>query len=244
MSEFDEWGRRHALTVLIVDNCQVICTKTEVKHGYFGLQLGVCPAKVKNVSKPMRGHFEAAGVAPKRKVAEFRVKGEDALVPVGTRLSAAHFVPGQLVDVCGITKGKGYQGAMKRHGFGGMRATHGTGPVHRSLGSTGQCQGPGRVFKGKKMAGRMGNDRVTLQNLWVYKVDVARNLVFVKGHVPGQNGGFVRITDAVKGPKYPPGTEPPFPTYLAPDDSDGDDAPSVRYAPSPEDDPLAPVELD
>lgn len=242
IAEFDEWGRRFALTVLIVDNCQVIYAKTKEKHGYYGLQLGVCPAKPKNVSKPMLGHYGAAGVAPKRKLAEFRVKGEDALLPPGTVLGAGHFVPGQLIDVCGITKGKGYQGGMKRHGFGGMRATHGTGPVHRSLGSTGQCQDPGRVFKGKKMAGRMGSDRVTVQNLWVYKIDTRRNLVYVKGQVPGQNGGFVRLTDAVKGPQFPPGTEAPFPTYFP--QEDGDDAPNIRMAPSPTEDPLAPVELD
>jgi large subunit ribosomal protein L3 len=237
LAEFDSWGMRQVLTVLLVDNCQVVQTKLEDQHGYTALQLGISDAKYKNVTKPLRVHYEKAGVAPKRKLQEFRIKPE-AILPEGTTLQARHFVPGQLVDVCGISKGKGFQGAMKRHGFGGMRASHGVSKTHRALGSTGQCQDPGRVFKGKKMAGRMGTDRVTIQNLKVYKIDPERNLVYVKGHVPGNNGGFVRITDAVKGPHFP--SPPPFPTYYPKED----DEMGELYAPADEKDPIAPLEMD
>lgn len=234
LAEFDDWGIRHELTVLIVDGCQVVQVKEAAEHGYSAVQVGVSDAKVKNVTKPLRCHFEKAGVAPKRKVMEFRVKPE-ALLPVGTSILASHFVPGQLVDVCGTSKGKGFQGGMKRHNFKGMRATHGVSVSHRALGSTGQCQDPGRVFKGKKMAGRMGVDRITIQNLKVYKIDEARNLVYVKGHVPGNAGGFVRISDAVKGPNFP--APPPFPTFVP---EEGAALDRVLYAPAAPDDPLAP----
>lgn len=209
ISDFDRWGSRLALTVIQLDKCEVVQQKTLDKDGYTALQLGVCEAKVKNTTRPLLGHFSAGGVAPKRKLGEFRVSPE-ALIPIGTPILASHFVPGQLVDVCGTSKGKGFQGAMKRHNFSGQRATHGVSKTHRAIGSTGQCQGPGRVFKGKKMPGRMGTNRVTVQNLWVYKVDTARNLLYVKGHVPGQNGGFIRIQDSVKGPQFP--SDPPIPT--------------------------------
>lgn len=185
------------ITVLKVDNVQVVQQRTTEKDGYTAVQLGWGAAKVKNVSKPMRGHFAAAKVEPKRKVAEFRV-AEDALVDVGQEIVASHFVAGQKVDVSGISIGKGFAGGMKRHGFGGLRASHGVSINHRSLGSTGHCQDPGRVFKGKKMAGQMGNTRITTQNLIVVDVDDERGLILVRGAVPGSKGGFVRISDAVK----------------------------------------------
>lgn len=234
MSEFDADGMRHEMTVLALDNCQVVQVKTRDQNGYSALQLGTDEVRAKVTTKPLMGHFTSAGVAPKRVLGEFRVAPE-ALLPVGTAVTAAHFVPGQLVDVSGTSKGKGFQGAMKRHNFSGQRATHGVSKAHRALGSTGQCQDPGRVFKGKKMPGRMGGRRTTMQNLTVYRVDEARNLVFVKGHVPGNAGGFVRITDAVKGPKFP--TPPPFPTHFAtPPEGSGDaesaSANSASAAPS------------
>jgi len=238
MSDYDKWGNRLQLTVLMLDECEVVQVKTEAENGYTALQLGVSEAKVKNVTKPLDFHFRKAGVAPKRKLGEFRVK-PDGVLPVGTAIHAAHFVPGQLVDVCGITKGKGFQGAMKRHNFSGQRATHGVSKTHRAIGSTGQCQGPGRVFKGKKMPGRMGSNKVTMQNLEVYKIDNARNLVYVRGHVPGVAGGFVRIQDAVKGPKFP--SDPPFPTFVP---SGEEDLELVITAPGSEADPNAPASLD
>eukprot|EP00622_Pseudochattonella_farcimen_P008013 FR744156.1.p1 GENE.FR744156.1~~FR744156.1.p1 ORF type:complete len:269 (+),score=23.19 FR744156.1:38-808(+) len=237
IAEFDKWGTRHELTVIQLDDCQVVQVKEEASNGYTALQLGVSAAKEKNVTKPLRVHFAKANVPPKRKLGEFRVS-PDALLPVGTSIHAAHFVPGQRVDVCGISKGKGFQGVMKRHNFAGQRATHGVSKTHRALGSTGMCQNPGRVWKGKKMAGRMGNDRVTVQNLWVYKINTDNNLIFVKGHVPGQSGAFVRIQDAIKGPKFPTG--PPFPTYTPGDDSPTGDV----YAPAGENDPNRPVDMD
>ena len=190
-------GEHVPITVLKVDNVQVVQQRTAEKDGYTALQLGWGAAKVKNVTKAMRGHFATAKVEPKREVAEFRV-AEDALVDVGQELVASHFVPGQKVDVCGITIGKGFAGAMKRHNFGGLRASHGVSVSHRSHGSTGQRQDPGKVFKGKKMAGHMGDTRVTTQNLVIVDVDDANGLIMVRGAVPGAKGGFVRITDAVK----------------------------------------------
>lgn len=206
---FDKWGERHAVTVLHLDECQVLQKKTLDTDGYTALQVGVGEAKLKRVSGTLRGHFLKAGVVPKRKVGEFRVT-PDALLPVGTKINAVHFVPGQLVDVCGISKGKGFQGVMKRWNFGGGAATHGNSISHRVPGSTGCRQDPGRTFKNKKMPGRMGSDRVTVQNLSVLKIDPARDLLFVKGAVPGSNGGFVRVTDAVKGPMPP--SPLPFPS--------------------------------
>eukprot|EP00620_Florenciella_sp_RCC1587_P024057 CAMPEP_0182573604 /NCGR_PEP_ID=MMETSP1324-20130603/20315_1 /TAXON_ID=236786 /ORGANISM="Florenciella sp., Strain RCC1587" /LENGTH=298 /DNA_ID=CAMNT_0024788739 /DNA_START=53 /DNA_END=949 /DNA_ORIENTATION=+ len=235
IAEFDRWGTRHELTVIQLDNCQVVQVKEEATNGYTALQLGICDAKEKNVTKPLRVHYSKAGVKPKRKLGEFRV-AEDGILPVGTQIHATHFVPGQLVDVCGTSKGKGFQGAMKRHNFAGQRATHGVSKTHRAIGSTGMCQDPGRVFKGKKMPGRMGSDRVTVQNLWVYKINPQRNLLFVKGHVPGVAGGFVRISDAVKGARFP--TDAPYPTY------EGAMADGDLYAPLPDDDPNKPNEDD
>ncbi|MBT5515839.1 MAG: 50S ribosomal protein L3 [Rhodospirillaceae bacterium] len=194
---FDENGTHVPVTVLKLDNVQIVAQRTTDTDGYTALQLGWGAAKVKNVSKPMRGHFAKAKVEPKRKLTEFRV-ADNALVDVGTELSATHFVPGQFVDVCGTSIGKGFAGGMKRHGFKGLRASHGVSINHRSLGSTGQCQDPGKVFKGKKMAGHMGAVRVTTQNLTIVDTDPERGLILVSGGVPGSKGGFVRITDAIK----------------------------------------------
>src|SRR5918996_3995533 len=177
---FTDDGNHVAVTVLRVDNCQVVAQRTADRDGYTALQLGVGAAKVKNVTKPQRGHFAAAKVEPKARIAEFRVS-EDALVPVGSEITAAHFVPGQYVDVTGTSIGKGFAGGMKRHNFGGLRATHGVSVSHRSHGSTGNRQDPGKVFKGKKMAGHMGNVRVTTQNLQVVRTDAEGGLIMVRG---------------------------------------------------------------
>jgi large subunit ribosomal protein L3 len=190
-------GTHTPVTVLDVGDCQVVAQKTQDRDGYNALQLGLGKAKVNNVTKAMRGHFAKGKVEPKRKLAEFRVS-EDALVDVGTELSAAHFINGQFVDVSGTSIGKGFAGGMKRHGFSGLGASHGVSVNHRSLGSTGQCQDPGKVFKGKKMAGQMGNVRVTTQNLKIVDVDEGLGLILVRGAVPGSKGSFVRITDAIK----------------------------------------------
>lgn len=194
---FDEDGRHVPVTVLKIDNCQVVAQRTEDKDGYVALQLGAGAAKVKRTSKAMRGHFAKNKVEPKKKMAEFRVSPEN-LVEIGSELGANHFVSGQYVDVCGTSIGKGFAGAMKRHNFGGMRASHGVSISHRAHGSTGQCQDPGKVFKGKKMAGHMGNTRVTTQNLKVVAVDLEDGLILVKGAVPGAKNGWVTITDAEK----------------------------------------------
>ena len=199
---YTDEGVNVPVTVLRMEKVQVVAQRTEEKHGYTALQLGAGTAKVKNVSKPLRGHFAVAKVEPKRKLAEFRVS-EENLVPVGAEIIAAHYMPGQFVDVTGTTIGKGFAGAMKRHNFGGLRASHGVSISHRSHGSTGQCQDPGKVFKGKKMAGHMGNTRVTTQNLQVVSVDVDRGLVLIKGAIPGPKGGWVTIRDAVKKPVHP-----------------------------------------
>ena len=194
---FGEDGGHLPVTVLQIDSCQVVAHRTAERDGYQALQLGAGAAKVKNTNKPMRGHFAAAQVEPKQKLAEFRI-ADDAFIDVGAELSADHFVDGQKVDVVGTSIGKGFAGAMKRHNFGGLRASHGVSISHRSHGSTGQCQDPGKVFKGKKMAGHLGDARVTLQNLKVVRTDVARGLVMVEGGVPGAKGSWVLIRDAVK----------------------------------------------
>ena len=194
---FDEAGSDVAVTVLSLDGCQVTAQRTKDKDGYTALQLGAGEAKVKNTSKAMRGHFAKALVEPKRRLVEFRVS-DDNLLPVGAELTADHFVEGQSVDVSGITIGKGFQGGIKRWHFGGLRATHGVSVSHRSLGSTGQRQDPGRTFRGKKMAGHMGQDAVTTLNLTVFRVDAERGLIILKGAVPGAEGGYVKIRDAVK----------------------------------------------
>ncbi|NNE51510.1 MAG: 50S ribosomal protein L3 [Sulfitobacter sp.] len=196
---FMEDGKQIPVTVLQLDKLQVVAQRTAEKDGYTAVQLGAGTAKAKRTSKAMRGHFAAAKVEPKRKVAEFRVD-EDALLPVGEEIIADHYFAGQYVDVAGTSIGKGFAGAMKRHNFGGLRATHGVSISHRSHGSTGQCQDPGKVFKGKKMAGHMGAVRVTTQNLEVVKTDSDRGLIMVKGAVPGSKGGWVTVKDAVKKP--------------------------------------------
>lgn len=196
---FDSEGRQVPVTVLKLDNCQVVAVRTEQKDGYSAVQLGVGTRKAKNVGKPQRGYFAKAKVEPKQKLAEFRVT-PDNLLNVGAELSVTHFVPGQFVDVAGITKGKGFAGGMKRWNFGGLRATHGVSVSHRSHGSTGQRQDPGRVFKGKKMAGHLGVERVTTQNLKIVAVDEQDNLILVQGAVPGNTGNWVMIYDAIKKP--------------------------------------------
>ena len=194
---FMEDGKQIPVTVLQLDNLQVVAQRTEDKDGYTAVQLGAGTAKAKRTSKAMRGHFAAAKVEPKRKIVEFRV-AEDNLIEVGAEIAANHYLDGQYVDVSGTSIGKGFAGAMKRHNFGGLRASHGVSISHRSHGSTGQCQDPGKVFKGKKMAGHMGAAKVTTQNLQVVKTDADRGLVFIKGAVPGSKGGWVTIKDAVK----------------------------------------------
>ena len=208
---FMEDGKQIPVTVLSLENLQVVAQRTPETNGYTAVQLGAGNAKAKRTSKAMRGHFAAAKVEPKRKVAEFRVAPEN-MINVGETLTANHYFEGQYVDVCGTSIGKGFAGAMKRHNFGGLRATHGVSISHRSHGSTGQCQDPGKVFKGKKMAGHMGAAKVTTQNLQVVKTDADRGVIMVKGAVPGSKGGWVTIKDAVKKPTpenviYPAGLQ-------------------------------------
>ena len=207
---FTDDGQHVPVTVLKVDSCQVVAVRTEEKDGYTAVQLGAGAIKVKNVNKPERGHFAKARVEPKRKLVEFRVDA-DALIEVGAELSVTHFVAGQYVDVTGTSIGKGFAGAMKRWNFGGLRATHGVSVSHRSHGSTGNRQDPGKVFKNKKMAGHLGDERVTVLNLQVVAVDEARGLIMLKGAVPGAEGGWLRIRDAVK-KKAPEGL--PFPAGI------------------------------
>jgi len=196
---FMEDGRQIPVTVLQLDNLQVVAQRTAEKDGYTAVQLGAGSAKAKRTTAAMRGHFAKASVAPKRKVTEFRVSPEN-LIGVGEEITADHYLEGQYVDIAGTSIGKGFAGAMKRHNFGGLRASHGVSISHRSHGSTGQCQDPGKVFKGKKMAGHMGAARVTTQNLQVVRTDADRGLIMVKGAVPGSKGGWVTIKDAVKKP--------------------------------------------
>jgi large subunit ribosomal protein L3 len=196
---FMEDGKQVPVTVLQLDKLQVVAQRTPEKDGYSAVQLGAGTAKAKRTSQAMRGHFAVAKVEPKRKVAEFRVAPEN-LINVGEEITADHYFEGQFVDVSGTSIGKGFAGAMKRHNFGGLRASHGVSISHRSHGSTGQCQDPGKVFKGKKMAGHMGAVRVTTQNLQVVRTDAERGLIMIKGAVPGSKGGWVTIKDAVKKP--------------------------------------------
>jgi large subunit ribosomal protein L3 len=194
---FTDSGEHVPVTVLKVDDCQVVDVRTPEKNGYAAVQIGAGAAKAKNVTKPMRGHYARSKVEPKRKLAEFRVS-EDAMLNVGDELTADHFVPGQMVDVAGISIGKGFAGGMKRHNFKGLEATHGVSISHRSHGSTGNSQDPGKVFKGKKMAGHMGAERVTVQNLSVVRTDADQGLILLSGSVPGHKGAWVEISDAVK----------------------------------------------
>jgi large subunit ribosomal protein L3 len=195
---FQEDGRHVPVTVLALEDCQVVSHRTADRDGYLALQLGAGVAKQKNVAKPQREAFAKAEVPLKKKVAEFRVSGEDAFLPIGAVISAEHFIAGQKVDITGHTQGKGFAGAMKRWGFGGLRATHGVSLSHRSHGSTGQRQDPGKVFKNKKMAGHMGDRQRTQQNLEVVRTDAERGLIFVKGSVPGSEGTWLLVRDAVK----------------------------------------------
>lgn len=194
---FTDAGEHIPVTVLRLDGCQVVSQRTEDKNGYTALQLGVGTAKVKNLTAAERGHFAKNKVEPKMQLAEFRVS-EDNLIDVGAEIQADHFIVGQLVDVTAKSIGKGFAGGMKRHGFGGLRASHGVSISHRSHGSTGQCQDPGKVFKGKKMAGHMGARQVTTQNLKIVKTDNDRGLLMIRGAVPGAKGGWVTIRDAIK----------------------------------------------
>jgi large subunit ribosomal protein L3 len=193
-------GKQIPVTVLQLDSLQVVAQRTAEKDGYTAVQLGAGTAKVSRTTAAQRGHFARANVAPKRKVAEFRVT-PDCLIDVGAEITAEHYLEGQFVDVAGTSVGKGFAGAMKRHNFGGLRASHGVSVSHRSHGSTGQCQDPGKVFKGKKMAGHMGAVRVTTQNLQVVRTDAERGLIMIKGAVPGAAGGWVTVKDAVKKPE-------------------------------------------
>jgi large subunit ribosomal protein L3 len=194
---YNDAGEHIPVTVLRLENCQVVAQRTEEKNGYSAVQVGVGRAKVKNTNKADRGHFAVANVEPKSKMVEFRVSS-DNMIEVGAELIASHFVSGQLVDVTGTSIGKGFAGAMKRHNFGGLRASHGVSVSHRSHGSTGACQDPGKVFKGKRMAGHMGQTRVTTQNLEIVSTDVDRGLLLIRGAVPGSNGTWVTVRDAIK----------------------------------------------
>ena len=207
---FGDDGQSVPVSVLKMDNCQVISKKTNDVHGYNALQIGFGTKKAKNISKAERGHFAKSNIEPKEKIAEFKVS-EDALIDVGKFIGVNHFVIGQKVDVIGSSKGKGFAGAMKRHNFSGLRASHGVSISHRAHGSTGQCQDPGKVFKGKKMAGQLGNKRVTTQNLSIVSIDNDEGLILIKGSIPGSKGGFVYIKDAIKS-KLPEGT--PYPAGL------------------------------
>ena len=194
---FQDDGTHVPVTVLLLDGLQVVAQRTQEKDGYNAVQLGLGNTKVKNVSQPNRGHFAKAKVEPKAKLVEFRV-APDALLEPGAVLSAGHFAVGQKVDVCGITQGKGFAGGMKRWNFSGLEASHGVSISHRSLGSTGNRQDPGKTFKNKKMAGHMGVERVTTLNLAVAAVDVEQGLLMIKGAVPGSKGGYVLVRDAIK----------------------------------------------
>ncbi len=226
---FSEDGNHVPVTVLSLDGLQVVAQRTVERDGYSAVQLGAGAAKAKRTTKAMRGHFAKASVEPKRKLVEFRVS-DDALLEPGAALSAEHFTPGQRVDVAGTSIGKGFAGAMKRWNFGGLRATHGVSISHRSHGSTGQCQDPGKVFKGKKMAGHLGSERVTVQGLEIVRVDEERGLVWVKGAIPGAAGGWVEVRDAVKGVKA---DDLPYPAKLieaaAPEaEAPADEAPAAE----------------
>ncbi|WP_420608081.1 50S ribosomal protein L3 [Novosphingopyxis sp.] len=205
---FQEDGQHVPVTVLSLENCQVVGERREERDGYYAVALGAGERKAKNVAKPQREQFAKAEVTPKARVVEFRVDGEDGLLPVGATVTADHFVAGQMVDIQGRTQGKGFAGAMKRHGFGGLRATHGVSLSHRSHGSTGNRQDPGKVFKNKKMAGHMGDRLRTQQNLEIVRTDSERGLIFVRGSVPGSKGGWLIVKDSVKVP-MPEGL--PFP---------------------------------
>ena len=207
---FSDDGQSIPVSVLKMDNCQVIAKKTFKLNGYNALQIGFGEKKAKNLSKSERGHFSKSKIEPKEKIAEFRVT-EDAFIDVGQKIGVNHFIPGQKVDIVGTSKGKGFSGAMKRHNFAGLRASHGVSISHRSIGSTGQCQDPGKVFKGKKMAGQLGNKRVTTQNLSIASIDLKEGLILIKGSIPGSKGGFVFIRDSIK---HKASEDVPFPAGI------------------------------
>ncbi|WP_029936462.1 50S ribosomal protein L3 [Sphingomonas sp. UNC305MFCol5.2] len=223
---FQDDGRHVPVTVLALEGVQVVSVREEGRDGYTAVQLGAGSAKSKNVSKPQRGHFGKAEVEPKAVVHEFRVDA-DGLLEVGAEISADHYVAGQFVDIQGKTQGKGFQGGMKRWGFGGLRATHGVSVSHRSLGSTGQRQDPGKVFKNKKMAGHMGDKFRTQQNLEIVGTDVERGLIFVKGSVPGSKGGWLFVKDSVKVARH---ADAPFPAGLKQVANNNDTAPAETPA--------------
>ncbi len=208
---FKDDGSHVPVTVLHLDQVQVVDARTQERDGYTALQLGTSLAKVKNVSKPNRGHFARVKVEPRRKLVEFRCSA-DALLQPGSVITAAHFVPGQAVDVTGTTKGKGFAGAMKRWNFRGLEASHGVSISHRSHGSTGNRQDPGKTFKNKKMAGHLGGERVTTLNLRVAQIDAEKNLIMIHGSIPGACGDYVLVRDAVKRARHP---DAPFPAALA-----------------------------
>ena len=223
---FMEDGKQVPVTVLQLDKLQVVAQRTAESHGYSAVQLGAGTAKAKRTSKAMRGHFAAAKVEPKRKIAEFRVAPEN-MIDVGEEITANHYFEGQFVDVSGTSIGKGFQGGMKRHNFGGLRASHGVSISHRAHGSTGQCQDPGKVFKGKKMAGHLGAGRVTVHNLEIVETDVEEGLILVRGAVPGPKGGWLLLKDAVKRPRR---DDVPYPAAVraaeaadAPTEADADE---------------------
>ena len=227
---FDEAGAHVGVTVLSLEGCQVTGHRTQDTDGYVALQLGAGSRKAKNTVQPLRGLFAKALVEPKAVVCEFRLKDEDALIEVGAEITADHFVAGQKVDVQAATIGKGFQGGMKRWNFSGLRATHGVSVSHRSLGSTGQRQDPGRTFKGKKMAGHLGQETVTTQNLTIFRVDAEKGLILIKGAVPGHEGTWVKIRDAVK--KARPDEAPTPGAFRA---RDGGEAAPAAAAPAQED---------
>ena len=236
---FTDDGRHVPVTVLKMETCQVTAQRTEESHGYTALQLGAGKAKVKNVNGAMRGHFAKVRVEPKRTVTEFRVS-EDALIDIGQELQADHFAIGQFVDIVGTSIGKGFAGGMKRHNFAGLRASHGVSISHRSIGSTGHCQDPGKVFKGKKMPGQMGSARSTVQNLEIVSTDVDRGLILVRGGVPGPESGIVLVSDAVKLglPK-----DAPYPTSVRDTTSDEPEAAGAETEESAAADEAAPEEI-
>lgn len=249
----EKWGVRHPTTVLWLDRNVVLGHKTVEKHGYSAIRVAAGERKAKNVSRAVKGQYKndpQLADSPPWMVREFRVSDEENLLPLHSTIHARHFVPGQNIDVSGISKGKGFQGAMKRHGFRGMPASHGTSLSHRALGSTGQCQDPGKVFKGKKMAGHMGTDRVTVQNLQILKIDRGRNLIYVKGHVPGQKGNFVEIRDAVKKPLWRTDKvlgsleRPPLPSFEYDPEIDGTGVCYEEFMPFGDEDPLDPDYMD
>jgi large subunit ribosomal protein L3 len=225
---FTEAGEHVPVTVLRLANCQVVAHRSAEKNGYVALQLGAGTRKVKNVGKAERGHFAVAKVEPKRKIAEFRVSA-DELIPVGAEITADHFVAGQYVDVTGTSIGKGFAGPMKRWNFGGLRASHGVSISHRSHGSTGGRQDPGKTFKGKKMAGHLGVERVTTLNLKVVQTDVERGLILVEGAVPGAKGGWITVRDAVK-KRLPDGVPKPGKFRLAGGEASGGDGAGAQAA--------------